>query len=235
MHALATTLIRTLGVAVLLALAPVVALAQGSAPGCELGEYDPSERPDPEGTPTEVGVGVYVIHLDRVDNLDQSFRLDAFLRLSWRDPRLATVVHRAGAAQCRFAVEAVWDPQVISFNRQDASLLLPEVVTVDAEGKVLYLRRFQTTLRSPMDLRDFPLDRQVLPLTLISVAYDPESVTLSHDETSASREKDLPVPGWQIRELVRRSGALDTGGRGESFGGRRLFCRPVSEVSEVST
>jgi hypothetical protein len=62
----------------------------------------------------------------------------------------------------------------------------------------------------------------VLPLTLISLEYGPESVTLSHDETLASRAEDVAVPGWQIRELVRRSGALDTGVVDESFGDRHL-------------
>lgn len=75
---------------------PVTVRAQGRTPRYELGDYDPSRRPDPEGTSTKVGVGVYLVDLDRVDNLDQSFRLDAFLRLSGHDPRLAAVVSAAG-------------------------------------------------------------------------------------------------------------------------------------------
>ena len=102
MHTLATGLVRPFALGLILSLAPPVAPAQGSASGCELGDYDATQRPDPAGTPTEVGVGVYVIHLDRVDNLDQSFRLDAFFRLSWRDPRLAEVVSATSVKQCRF-------------------------------------------------------------------------------------------------------------------------------------
>jgi len=220
MPVLATRLPGPFALALILSLAPAGALAQGSASGCELGDYDATQRPDPEGTPTEVGVGVYVVHLDRVDNLDQSFRLDAFFRLSWQDSRLAEVVDAAGVEQCRFPRDAVWDPRVIIFNRQDLNVLLPDEVSVDVSGHVLYLQRVQSRLRSPMDLRDFPIDRQVLPLTFISIEYGPEEVALVVDETSATREPD--VPGWEIHEVVTCSGALEAEVEDESIENRRF-------------
>ena len=111
MHTLATWLTRASVAALLLSLAPVPVLAQGSPPACQLVDYDPTRRPEADGAPTAVGVGVYLVRLDRVDNLDQSFRLDAFFRLSWRDPRLAAVVGTAGVERCRFPLEAVWGPR----------------------------------------------------------------------------------------------------------------------------
>ena len=77
-------LTRTIVAGLVLSLLPAAAPAQGRAAGCELGDYDPVQRPDPEGTPTEVGVGVYVVRLDRVDNVDESFRLDGFFISSSR-------------------------------------------------------------------------------------------------------------------------------------------------------
>jgi len=222
MHTLVTALLRTVAVAFVLALAPVAALAQGAPPGCKLANYDPAQRPDPEGTPTEVGVGLYVLHVDRVDNVDQSFRLDTFLSFSWRDPRLAAVVAAAGVSSCRFPLADVWEPRIIIFNRREASFLLPDVVTVDREGHVRFLQRGQSTLRSPMDLRDFPIDRQVLPVTLISVAYGPESVTLQFDETASSREGTVRIPGWEIHEEVQRGGVFEAQGHDPSAGGQRF-------------
>jgi hypothetical protein len=222
MPTLATDLVRPFALGLILSLSPVWALAQSSPPSCDLGDYDPSQSPDPAGTPTEVGVGIYVVHLDRVDNLDQSFRLDFFLRLSWQDPRLAAVVGATGGRGCRFPLADVWEPRVLAFNRQDASLLLPRVVNVDAEGRVLHLQRVQTTLRAPMDLRDFPIDHQVLPLTLISIEYGPESVSLVTDETAATREHDVTIPGWEIHELVRRGGVLEAEVADEATQNRRF-------------
>ena len=219
MHTLAT-FIRAVVAGLVLSLAPVSVLAQGSPPGCDLADYDRSQRPDPTGTPTEVGVGVYVVHLDRVDNLDQSFRLDAFFRLSWRDPRLGEVVKAASVAQCRLPRAAVWDPRVIIFNRRDAHVLLPEEISVDASGHVIYLQRVQSKLRSPLDLRDFPIDEQVLPLTFISIDYGPEDVTLDVDNTALSRKPDLA--GWHIRQVVSHGGALEAEVQDESIQNRRF-------------
>ena len=121
MGSLTTCLMRAFVAGLVLSLAPLAALAEGSTPRCDLGNYDPAQRPDPEGTPTEVGVGVYVVQVDRVDNVDQSFRLDTFIRLSWRDPRLAAVVAAAGVSSCRFPLADVWEPRIILFNRREAT------------------------------------------------------------------------------------------------------------------
>ena len=222
MGSLTTCLIRAFVAGLVLSLAPLAALAEGSTPRCDLGNYDPAQRPDPEGTPTEVGVGVYVLQVDRVDNVDQSFRLDTFIRLSWRDPRLAAVVAAAGVSSCRFPLADVWEPRIILFNRREADFLLSDVVSVDREGHARFLQRGQSTMRSPMDLRDFPIDRQVLPVTLISVEYAPESVTLQFDETAASREEAMRIPGWEIHEEVMSSGVLEAQVRDASAGGRRF-------------
>jgi hypothetical protein len=129
------------------------------------------------------------------------------------------VVGAAGVEECRFPRDAVWDPRVFIFNRQDANVLLPEEISVDASGHVLYRQRMQTRLRSPLDLRDFPFDEQVLPLTFISIDYGPEDVTLDVDPTSARSEAD--VPGWEIREMVSRSGALEAVVEDDSIENRR--------------
>ena len=57
MGSLTTCLMRAFVAGLVLSLAPVAALAEGSTPRCDLGNYDPAQRPDPEGTPTEVGSG----------------------------------------------------------------------------------------------------------------------------------------------------------------------------------
>jgi len=220
MHTLATRVKRAVVLGLVLSVVPAAPRAQGLPPGCDLVDYDPSQRPDPEGTPIEVGIGVYVVHLDRVDNIDQSFRLDAFPRLSWRDPRLGEVVRVAGVEECRFSRDAVWDPRVIIFNRQDANVLLPEEVAVDASGRVTYLQRVQTRLRAPLNLRDFPFDTQVLPLTFITIRYGPEDVTLDLDETAASRVPE--VPGWVIHETAHRSGVLEAEAQDDRVASRRF-------------
>lgn len=220
-HAPAAAIRNAIVAGLILSWIPGTALALGSPPTCRLIDYDATQRADPEGAPTAVGVGVYVLALDHVDAVDQTFRLDAFVRLSWRDPRLAAAVMAAGVRECRFPLADVWEPRVIIYNQRDMTLELPDIVTVDSDGKTRYLQRVQGTVRSPMDLRDFPLDRQVLPLTFASFEYGPESVSLEFDETGSTRK--LPtVHGWRIDEVSDRSGALEVEAAHEAMGGQRF-------------
>ncbi len=131
-------------------------------PPCELVDYDPNTRPDPRGTPTDVLVDVYVVDIYGVDNVGQSFRADFFLGWSWSDSRLGNVVRRSELEQCRFPLDAVWNPELVLFN-SDSVPQLPESVRVNEEGRVAYTQRFSGSLRSPFHLQDFPIDHQVLP------------------------------------------------------------------------
>lgn len=217
MHTLTASSARVLLAGLVLSLLPAVALAQGRPPACDLSDYDATQRPDLEGTPTEVTIGVSIVRVDRVDNVDESFFLDGFFRLSWRDTRLAEVVKMANRPRCRFALTDVWEPSIDIFNRRETSIELPDVVTVDTEGHVRYIQRIQSTLLAPMDLRDFPMDTQRLPLTFISFQHGPEEITLSLDETTATRETDLSIAGWEIEGILHRGGVLELGpGRPEA-------------------
>ena len=222
MRSYAARPMQALMAGLLVSLVPAAATAQRATASCELGDYDPVERPDPEGTPTEVSVGVYVIQLDRVDNVDESFRLDGFFSFVWRDSRLATVVRAADVPRCRFPLEKVWEPSVVIFNRRGTNVELPDVVTVDSEGEVRYLQRVQGTILSPMDLRDFPMDQQRLPVTFISYEYGPQSLSLKLDEASASRGTDLSIAGWEIDELLRRGGVLEVQSGNPTLGPQRF-------------
>jgi hypothetical protein len=86
---------------------------------------------------------------------------------------------------------------VAGLNRRSMSVGLPDVVTVGTEGQVRYVQRIRSTLVDSMDLRDFPMDRQSLPLTLISYEYGLNELALSLDETAGSREADVSVPAGQ--------------------------------------
>jgi hypothetical protein len=71
--------------------------ATAAAQACALpADYRSDLRPDPEGTPTIVRIGVMVADVTRIDDVSQSLEGDFIVRKSWTDARLA------GAAGCRF-------------------------------------------------------------------------------------------------------------------------------------
>ena len=188
-------------------------------------QYDQARRPDPEGKPTEVGIGIYVIDIERVDDVDQTFRADLFAILRWRDPRLATSVRRSGLRECRVPREEVWNPAIVLFNQGSYDRQLPDVVRVDREGRVEYTHRFRGSLRSPLRLQEFPLDTQVLPITLVSIEYGPEQLKLAFDETAPRRAEAFAIAGWGVVKETHRVDILDTRA---AAGGR--FVRFVYEL-----
>ena len=98
---------RSVTVILLLALLAVSliradAIAQGAEPdGCVLPRFVADDRPDPDGPPTSVSVGLIVGDILSIDDRNQTITVDAFYALRWVDPRLA------GLAGCQFPFDAV--------------------------------------------------------------------------------------------------------------------------------
>jgi len=189
---------------------PMMGFAQSPAAPCDLAGYNADARPDPEGTPTDVRIGVFVADIDKVDNLDQSFRTDVFITMEWEDPRLAVIVQAAGSQTCRFPRETVWNPQLVLFNQRSTQSPLPDRVNVDDQGNAIYTQRILGSLRSPFDLRDFPLDHQMLPITIISIEYGPDQVNLQFDTGAPSHDHDFMNAGWILVEENHEVGTLDS-------------------------
>jgi len=92
---------------------------------CDIGGYDPELRPDPEGVATPVRITLFVVYIEQVNDVDQSFRTDLFAVFRWADPRLAESVMASGRENCRFSPEAIWTPHLALFNRRDTAFQAP--------------------------------------------------------------------------------------------------------------
>lgn len=81
-----------------------------------------------------------VLDIDAIDDANQSFNANIFLRLQWQDNRLVDPRH--GSIR-QIPLEDVWNPQVIIANSVGiVSKALPEVVQVDPDGEIVYRQRF---------------------------------------------------------------------------------------------
>jgi len=47
------------------------------------------ERPNPSGPPTEVKIGIYLLDIADINDVQQLFSVDLFVDVDWHDPRLA--------------------------------------------------------------------------------------------------------------------------------------------------
>ena len=105
------------------ALLACLLLATTAVPGLSAVETDLS-RPNVDGTPTRVRVGLYLADLHEVSASDETFYADVVVQAEWLDPRLAgrwTNVHGA-------AMGDVWNPRLTLANQRSVSALFPERV-----------------------------------------------------------------------------------------------------------
>ncbi len=157
----------------------ILVLLGGMAAGrvwgaCEVPTEWIATRPDPEGEPTEVKVGVYLIDLQAINDSEQLFLADIFFSVTWKDPRLVADTGLAPLVGCRIGLDGVWNPRLVFVNERSVKRLFEKEVTVGADGTVEYVQRLQGEFTTPLRLRDFPFDRHELSLEIVARGYFPE-------------------------------------------------------------
>jgi len=171
-------------------LAVLLLLGQASM-GNAAADESLQSRPDPDGTPTRVEVGLYIIDISQIDGVGQSFTADCVLQLRWKDPRIT-------GQDARFTLDQVWHPNVEIYNLRSHDKMFDEFVAVLPDGTVQYTQKYHAELASPIDYHDFPFDSQGLSITLVSFGNRPDEVELIAD--TIGREETFSVPGWTIEQ-----------------------------------
>jgi hypothetical protein len=175
---------------------------------CPSPEQFSMERPDPPGTVTKVGVGVFFLDLFEIDDVEQTFNGDVLFVMQWTDPRLADPARGEGRAFCTIPFAEVWMPVLEFMNVRAVEDHHRDMTFIDAGGTVTHARRKFLTFSSPMDLTKFPFDRQVLAVELRSIIAGADEVQLTVLEGFTGMEETVSVSGW---ELSAARGEVETG------------------------
>ncbi len=162
-------------------------------------------RPDPEHGPTKVEVKMFLSDVDDVDGANQNFDANVFFELRWHDPRL---VHEDLDA-ISLPLTEVWHPQIQLFNQQQVWKTFPDVIGISPNGDAIYRQRVWGSFSQPLELRDFPFDRQVFEIQLIAAGYTSEAVELVVDPKSRIAER-FSLPDWIIVDWKVESRPIQT-------------------------
>jgi hypothetical protein len=192
--------IALLVVHLLIALPVTAATALDESPALHsaIGEYDMFQRPDPEGVPTEVSIGPYVIDIADISDVDRHVTVDFSLLMRWRDTRLAVGSEEGGASLRRFKLTDVWNPHVLFLNQRRLFKEGEDTVTVDPEGRVRYEQRYVGNISFDLDLRDFPFDSHTVSIGLVSGTYGPDEVAFVIDPTETGRAEYFSIVDYDI-------------------------------------
>jgi hypothetical protein len=173
-------------------------------------------RPGSQGEPTIVQTAIFLVDVREIDGSRQTFSADVFLRLRWKDPRLASSdglrVLQANTA---------WNPNLQIVNRVLVQSTLPEVLEVDKDGNVIYRQRFIGQFSCSLDLRAFPFDRQVFPVVFVAIGFSPADVKFVKDDETAMSPK-LSITDWNVASWKAEEHPYQVALSGRSLAGYRF-------------
>jgi len=141
----------------------------------------------------DVEVRVFLIDLEGVDTVTQSFTANLTMVLRWQDPGL---VHE-GPASINMSLDDIWYPRIQILNQQKLTTTLPRTAEVFPDGEVVQRQRFWGNFSQPLDLQTFPFDRQSLKVTLANVGFGGEVVNLIPSPNSGISE-NMTMPDWTV-------------------------------------
>jgi hypothetical protein len=101
-----------------------------AAPACPAPNVRTDVRPNAGGPPTTVSVGIRVIDLMEINDIDQMLTGDLAVRLRWIDPRLT---HLAG---CEVPLDDIWSPGLVFVNSGRQFPSRPKEVGIGPDGQV---------------------------------------------------------------------------------------------------
>jgi hypothetical protein len=152
-------------------------------------------RPLSTEGPTEVKIAVFVLDIDEVSSVSQSFDANIYLELHWQDPRLA----HDNPQEITRDLTKIWNPRILFINQQKTWSTLPEIVEIFQDGEVIYRQRVWGTFSQPLALIDFPFDQQAFNIQLGSVGYSPQEVKLISDQGSRTGiASQFSLADWDI-------------------------------------
>ncbi|XP_037573217.1 glutamate-gated chloride channel-like isoform X2 [Dermacentor silvarum] len=147
-------------------------------------KYDKQVRPagTNESTgPVIVYTNMYVRSIDNIDDKDMEFSVQLTFRQMWKDERLK--FNDLGGQLAYVIVEnpdKLWLPDPFFSNEISGSfhnIIKPNVlVRIYHDGRVLYSVRVSLKLSCPMNLKNFPFDRQTCSIMTTSYAHTTEDI-----------------------------------------------------------
>jgi len=165
---------------------------------CPAKEAYSATRPDPPGSPTAVGLGVYFQDIANLNDADQTMNTDLYLLMRWRDHRLADARRGEGSADCPMPGKELWIPAIEPENLRARQAFYEPRFLVNALGVVTIARRLQVQIAYPLDFKDFPFDRHKWLFTFWPTVSRSDEIVLQPLERFVQRNDRLTIQGWDV-------------------------------------
>jgi Neurotransmitter-gated ion-channel ligand binding domain/Neurotransmitter-gated ion-channel transmembrane region len=143
------------------------------------------QPPFEDGKPIDMMVGLHIVNLAAIDEVNEQFQLDAYLFARWMDKRLAYTSEGPQDEVRNYATGQIWIPQLEMINAATPRSRDETSITVSPDGMVTYAERAVVKLSSRFELRRFPFDQQRLVVIIHPfLAYGPQIKFKLNDEST---------------------------------------------------
>ncbi|XP_062602282.1 glycine receptor subunit alpha-3-like [Saccostrea cucullata] len=146
---------------------------------------------------TKVECQLAIDSFDSINEVDMDFTVSIMLHLSWLDARFT--VWTFGDEVLEFdskRLNNIWTPDLFFPNEKKAfihQVFMPnKMLRVYSGGKVSYTVRLSLTLSCPMDLRNYPFDKQVCRIEMESFSYNEDNIILEWAGMETSGNESHP-------------------------------------------
>lgn len=172
-----------------------------------------------ESGPFVVFVDLAILDIPEVDELAETFEIDAYLRLKWNDPSayneigedipFGSTYYSDSTNKAMDILENIgWFYVVEIANQVGERNTLLASLSITPEGEIEYMERLQVSLRSEYELSRYPFDSQVLRIRIESFAYDASKLIFENDaiifyRTIDSKESRLVLEEWKVAGNIK--------------------------------
>lgn len=83
---------------------------------CLIPKSETLTRPDFDGEPIEISVGIFIVDIIELNELNGSFKLDLTVDIRWQDSRLSSAARSAPLTNCHILLDQIWHPDIEAIN-----------------------------------------------------------------------------------------------------------------------
>lgn len=178
--------------------------------------YDKRLRPNFGGPPVNVSATVFIEFIGDIDEINMEFTTIMYFRQYWKDERLK-YNHKGYKKRLAFNPEMlkfIWVPDThfpgIKDGLKHDITDTNEVVRLWPDGAVLYSMRLKITSQCPMNLINFPMDKQKCYLNIEAFSYDDQELILQWYHKSPVTVSDkIQIPSYTLTSYDHYSDTED--------------------------
>lgn len=170
-----------------------------------LRNYSRMLRPNYLGSATEVSIDATILTITNIDEVNMMYTLDMFFRQRWHDYRLAhNLTEKLTLIMgSKDPSDYIWVPDTVFIDSVTSNMHHVTVnnhnLNIYPDGSVFWGTRVTVSPSCPLNLKSYPMDKQVCKFDVVSYAYTSRHVTYKWAKT----------PGVIINELKMAQFDLD--------------------------